>query len=312
MDLKKLRYFKAIIQAGSFTKAARQLNVAQSALSLHMKRLEEAFGKDLLIRGTKGIFPTEAGALIYERADRILADVEKAWQDVRDFGEKPKGTVRIGLPGTISSVLSEPLIAACQEKYPDIKLVIADAMSGFVKDWLAEGQVDLAVLYLDIQTDVISSSLMLEEEIVAVHPYSQKGADTISSEDLAADPLILPSRSHGLRVMLEGEVPVIGGRIVPTIEVDSFNTIKKLVEKGYGCSLLPLYAVHQEVKDNRLTVTRLKDRQLWRRLYLARGISIPSTSASREVMALLVEQITALVRTGHWAGARLSSRKGTI
>ncbi len=305
MDLKKLKYFKAIIQTGSFTKAARQLNVAQSALSLHMKRLEETFGKELLVRSSKGVMPTEAGALLYERANRILSDIEKAWQDVRDFGEKPNGTVRIGLPGTISSVLSEPLIAACRETYPDIRLVIADAMSGFVKDWLAEGQVDLAVLYLDIQTDVISSSLMLEEEIVAVHPCSSKRAGTISSEELAVDPLILPSRSHGLRVMLEGELPVIGDRIVPTIEVDSFNTIKKLVEKGYGCSLLPLYAVHQEVKDNRLTVTRLKDRQLWRRLYLARGKTTPSTLASKEVMALLVEQITALVEAGHWAGARL-------
>lgn len=305
MNLKKLRYFLTIVEEGSFTKASNKLNVAQSALSLHIHAMEEEFGQDLLIREKRGVKPTDAGLLLFERAERILADVNRTRQDLIDFGDQPKGTVRIGLPGTVSSVLSEPLIASCREQFPDIKLVIAEAMSGFVRDWLNDGQVDLALLYLDIQNASISSSLMLEEEIVVVHPFSESQATILSSEELADFALILPSQSHGLRVMLEGKVPILGGAINPTIEVDSFHTIKQLVEKGYGSSLLPLHAVHQEVEEKKLSISHLEDRHLWRRIYLAERSTKPATAASNAVISMLNVQVKSLVQSGRWAGSRL-------
>ncbi|MCG8490223.1 MAG: LysR family transcriptional regulator [Sneathiellales bacterium] len=305
MNLKKLRYFLTIVEEGSFTRAASKLNVAQSALSLHIHAMEDEFGHALLIREKRGVKPTEAGLLLFERARRLIADAEKTRQDLLDFGEQPKGTVRIGFPGTVSSVLSEPLIASCRKKFPEIKLVIAEAMSGFVKEWLAKGQVDLALLYLDIQDNMISSSLILEEEIVVVHAFSDKRAEIVSSEELVNYPLILPSQSHGLRVMLDGKVPLLGGSISPVIEVDSFYTIKRLVEKGYGSSLLPLHAVNQEVQEKKLSVSHIEDRHLWRRIYLAERSARTATAASNAVISLLNMEINSLVQSGRWAGARL-------
>lgn len=304
MNLKKLRYFLTIVEEGSFTSASNKLNVAQSALSLHIRAMEEEYDQLLLERGKRGVLPTEAGMLLYDRGKRILAEMEKTRQDLLDFGGQPKGTVRIGLPGTVSSVLSEPLIASCREQFPDIKLVIAEAMSGFVRDWLNEGQVDLALLYLDIQNNMISSSLILEEEIVVVHPYSPSQVSILSSEALVDFPLILPSQSHGLRVMLEGKVPILGSALNPTIEVDSFHTIKQLVEKGYGSSLLPLHAVHQELEEKKLSISHLEDRHLWRRIYLAERSTKPATAALTAVISLLQQEIRMLVKSGNWAGAR--------
>ncbi|MFT7391214.1 MAG: LysR family nitrogen assimilation transcriptional regulator, partial [Paracoccaceae bacterium] len=144
MDIKQLRHFLAIVEEGSFSRAALRIGVAQPALSLRVRKMEEALGTPLLLRSAGGVTPTEAGELLARRARTLLADLDRTEEEIRSLGAEPSGKVRIGLPGTISGIVSVPLIALMRARHPRIRLNIAEAMSGFVAEWLRDGRIDLA------------------------------------------------------------------------------------------------------------------------------------------------------------------------
>ncbi|SMO56003.1 LysR family transcriptional regulator, nitrogen assimilation regulatory protein [Thalassovita litoralis] len=303
MDTRKLRYFATIVEEGSFSRAATRLNVAQPALSLHVKTLEQQLGTPLLIREAHGVRPTEAGALLAQRACAVLAELERTEDEIRSFGKMPSGTVRIGLPGTISGILAVPLIARTRERYPRIKIIIAEAMSGFVRDWLTEGRVDLAVLYTELREAGIHSETLLKEELVLLLPPDSPDQPPRAIEGLGDVPLILPSGAHGLRKMVDGYMRDSGVRVDPVIEVDSYTNIKKLVAAGYGCSVLPFHTVAADAEVGTLAVQPFAGPKLWRSAYLAYSLAHPLSSAAGAVSALLKEVVGELIDTGIWAGA---------
>ena len=106
MDLRQLRYFVGIVQAGSLSRAADQLHVAQSAISHHLASLESELGRQLVTRGPKGILLTEAGGVLYRHAEAILRHVEFAKQDALNVLSVPSGRVSIGFPVALASLLA--------------------------------------------------------------------------------------------------------------------------------------------------------------------------------------------------------------
>lgn len=306
LDIRRLRYFLTTVEEGSFSRAAQRLNVAQPALSLHVHKMEEALGVRLLFRGSKGVVPTEEGALLALRARTLLADLEQTEDEIRSFGKEPAGTVRLGLPGTISHILSVPLITRCRARYPGIKIIVAEAMSGFVREWLVARSVELAVIYLDLQGEGLISEALLEEELVLLTPPgSKQGTGEVSLDYLAGKDLILPSEAHGLRIMLKKLFDARGLAAEPAIELDSYGNIKRLVEAGYGYSILPLHAVAEDERAGRLSVRHFIDPRLSRRAYMIRDISRPTTRATLIVCSVLKDLVADLIEDGTWLGARL-------
>ena len=168
MDTRQLRYFIEIVEQSSIMRASEKLRIAQSALSLHIKSMEQELGVRLLLRSRIGVTPTEAGALLARRARGILDDLARTADDIRTLDGDPTGLVRVGLSGTISGIITLPLLKTVREKLPGVTLHIAEAMSGFIADWLKEGKVDLAVLYNASEQSAFASELMLEEELVVL------------------------------------------------------------------------------------------------------------------------------------------------
>src|SRR6476646_57776 len=127
LDLRQLRYFAQVVESGSFSKAANQLNVAQPALSQHVRHMEEELGVALLHRGAQGVSPTEAGERLMRHAKRILAEFAEIHDSVRGETIAPRGEVRFGMPGTVSELLAAPLIEAAKERYPDVRIRVVEA-----------------------------------------------------------------------------------------------------------------------------------------------------------------------------------------
>lgn len=304
MDLRQLRYFTAIVEEGSFSRAAVRLGIAQPALSLHVRRMEEDLGIALLIRQASGVTPTEAGQLLVTRARAVLSDVQSLQDELRDVGGQPSGTVRIGLPGTISVILSVPLITRVRRNFPRIKIIVAEAMSGFVRDWLRDGRIDLAVLYGDPGEAGLKSVPLLEEELVLLLPPGT-GAGEVGLERLSDAPLILPSESHGLRRMVERHLRDSGVAVEPAIEIDSYPCIKQLVADGHGQSVLPFHAVATEAAQGLLNVRPFAEPKLWRRAHLAWNAGRPPGRAVECVEMTLRDEIATLIARGVWAGARV-------
>ncbi|AQQ05990.1 hypothetical protein B0E33_22440 [Roseibium algicola] len=311
MDIRQLRYFLEIVAQGSLTRAAESLHVAQPALSLHLKNMEEQLGTRLLTRSRSGVTPTEAGDLLLQRARAILEDLARTEDDIRNLETDPSGIVRIGLPGTISAMVSLPLILAARERFPRITLNITEAMSGFVGDWLSEGKIDLAVLYSRSKDARIRSELLLEEELVVLWPADAERPLEMNIEALDNVPMVLPSGAHGLRVLIDRTFQALGFAPEIAMEIDSFNNIKRLVAAGFGPSILPLYAVTEEVAAGSLCVSRIAAPGLWRGAHLMSPGGRPVTRALEAVHALLREVILDLRDKGAWAASRPPQVSGT-
>ncbi|MDX7953911.1 LysR family transcriptional regulator [Lichenihabitans sp. Uapishka_5] len=170
MDLRQLRYFVAIVQSGSISRASQALNVAQPALSLHIRNMEADLGVPLLFRTPQGVQATEAGLVLLRHARTILSQFEAADREVRGTATEPTGEVRLGLPSTISRILGVPLVLAARARHPKVVLRVAEAMSGYVLEWLRAGRVDLGLLYQCVEDKDLRSIGLLTEPLVLFGP----------------------------------------------------------------------------------------------------------------------------------------------
>ncbi len=311
MDFRQLRYYVAIVEAQSFSRAAMVLNVAQPALSLHVRNMEADLGTALLLRTPQGVLPTDAGSLLLKRARSLLQDFEETLQAVRDFESEPAGEVHIGLPGTIAEMLSVPLILRMRAQFPQVHLKVAEAMSGFVLSWLHEGRVDLGLLYTPVSERGLRSTPILIEELRLFSASSlasslqAKGLQvpaqtTVELTQIVDLPMVLPGKNHGLRALIDSELDAQGLELSTVIEVDSYKAIKELVEHGLGYSVLPVNAISTEEQAGRLQSWQLGDPPFRRTVHMVRPFDRVPSKAALAVERICLETLKDLIADGTW------------
>ncbi len=311
MDLRQLRYFLAIVEQGSFSRAAQMLNVAQPALSLHVRNMEAELGTPLLFRSPQGVVATEAGQILLRNARIIIDQFAIAQHEIKGHQAEPIGDVRLGLPGTISQILAVPLIVEARRRYPKVRLRIAEAMSGFVLEWIREARIDLAVLYGAAPDRTLASVPLLTEDLWLLGPATPMtgvkapASPTCAYQRVAKLPLILPSVHHGLRALVEKEATSHGIALNIAIEADSYANIKELVGAGLGYSILPFHSIAHEVAAGRLKAWRVVSPGLRRTVHLVQPTARPLTHAAARIEALCRATLLDLAATGRWQGARV-------
>ncbi|MGE0210662.1 MAG: LysR family transcriptional regulator [Parvibaculaceae bacterium] len=313
MDLRQLRYFSKVVENGSFSRAANQLHVAQPALSQHVRHMEEELGVALLHRNAKGVRPTEAGDRLLRHANRILAEFAEIADSVRGEAIAPRGEVRFGLPGTVSELLAAPLIEAAKARYPDVRIRVVEAMSGYILEWLKRGEVDLAMIYSTSDPRGLAVHHGLSEEIcLFANPSMEIQAalkkNRVRLADAAKLPLVVPGPGHGLRELIEDASLSVKVPIHAAIEIDSYSQIKKLVMRGLGFGILPRMAVDKEVKAGLFRVWKFEAPEITRRVYLAYSTERPLSNAPRAVGQLSWDILRQLVRDKSWT-AELSEER---
>jgi LysR family transcriptional regulator, nitrogen assimilation regulatory protein len=147
MQYRHLYYFVKIVEAGSFSQAARTIHVAQPALSQQIAELEASLGIPLLQRSARGVRPTVAGEKLYEEASSILRRLENLPGLIRSSTGEVQGTVSLGMPASLSTTLVGPFIAACRAAYPKITLKFIDGDSEFLREEIEKSRLDLALAY---------------------------------------------------------------------------------------------------------------------------------------------------------------------
>jgi LysR family transcriptional regulator, nitrogen assimilation regulatory protein len=255
MDLKQLDYFLRVAELGSFTRAAEVLSIAQPALSRQVRLLEVELRQSLLTRNGRGAFPTEAGKVLMEHARGILHQVQRAREDLRSVqqdggthGGNPlhelTGRVAIGLPPSLARLITVPLTRQFRVALPRASLSIAEGLSASLQEAVANGRLDIALVYGAVASRELEVRPLLEEELVLV---SQGGANrklaALPLRELPEFPLIIPARPNSFRVLVETQLARLG--LAPTIalEVDGTATILDLVASGIGSAVLPRHAV---------------------------------------------------------------------
>lgn len=288
MHIKQLKYFVRVAEMGSFTRASISLNIAQPTLSRQIRLLEVELRQHLLIRDGRGVAPNEAGKLLLEHARGILHQVERTKEELERARGIAAGHVTVGLPPSPARVLSVPLIRGFRQRFPDATLTIKEGLSTNLRENLLNGQLDIALLYNSLPAENIDLQPIREDQLhVILKRESGVERGSITLGELAELFLIIPSKPHALRMLLEREMAAIGFHPKIALEIDSVSAILDLVLDGFGSAVLPLQAVLTSGKEDMFSIHEIVEPVLRSRIALATCSSRPSSSTQDEVAALL-------------------------
>ena len=308
MELRQLRYFVAIVDHGSLSRAALVLHVAQPALTQQLRRLEEELGAQLLHRSAQGVLSTDAGKVFYEHAQAILKQVGDARSAVTQSTDRPSGSVTLGLPHSISGALALPLLLAARARYPEITLQLTEELSGNLAEQLKSGRINLAVLFDDGQLGAFASTALVEETLMFISrtgsAFGPASAQVSLAEALATT-LILPAQQQGVRPLIESVARAAGLALSAVIEINSIAILKSALLADMGATILPLAPLLGEISSDALQARPIHSPAMARSVTLCASRNIPLTNAAAAVSRLVHEVTCELCSSGAWLGARL-------
>ncbi len=307
MELRQLRYFVAIVDHGSLSRAARVLHIAQPALTQQIQQLEEELGAQLLHRSAQGVLSTDAGKTFYEHAQAILKQVDDAKWAVAQSTDKPAGTVALGIPQSVSGALALPLLTAVRATYPEISLQLTEELSGNLIEQLKSGRINLAVLFDDGQLARFSSTPLVEEDMMFITRADSQFAPKKKSVTLAKAleaPLILPGVQHGMRPRIENIARAAGLSIDNVIDINSVAILKSALLADMGATILAVAPLLSEIEQGQMIAHPIAGTRISRTVTLCSSKNIPLTNAAAAVKRLVLAVTSELCASGRWLGAR--------
>lgn len=311
MELRQLRTFVAVSETGSLLKASARLHVAQPALGQQIAALEHDLGTRLFERSSRGMQLTEAGQVFLQHAQLVLADVERARMAVRASTAVVSGEVAIGLPTTVSLIATTPILQACRERLPQVRLKIVEAYSGFLREWLLSGRLDLALLFGDTTDVTLARQPLLEDRLALVTaPHHGPLPQALPIQALGDWPLVLPGREHGLRRIIDEACAPQGLQLHVVAEIESLPSVKKAVQARIGSTILPLGAVAEEVAAGQLCAAAIDHPAMARRVICATNLTRPATAAATAVIAMVQQVVQEMVASGAWPARWIGGAAG--
>lgn len=302
MDLKQLRTFIRVAETGSLSKASDRLRLAQPALSRQIALLEAEIGRRLFVRHGRGMQLTEAGQQLLERVTGLVHQLETSVEEVRSLSDAPAGQVALGMTPTVSAVLAGRVAIRVAAELPGVSLRIVEGYGGHLVDWLHRGDVDVALLYGPASDLHLRVTELLFEELLLVGPRSAalEAGGRFPVARLGDLQLVLPSRTHGLRAVVEAACERARTSLHVRFEADSYRVLTELVEAGLGYTILPRSAVPQGEQGERFSATGLGDPAVVRQVVLGLPASRTDTRATTAVTALVLDTIAGMVGAEAW------------
>lgn len=301
MDVLHLRFFLAIVETGSLSRASAALRMSQPSLSQRMNQLERELGVRLLERGPRGARLTPAGADFARDASRLVRQFDHLATSAKDE-HSVRGLVTVGIPSGAAAYLAAPLCSQVRRRWPGVRLELFESMSGYINELFDRGRMDLTLAYtaesahLPGDLPVYSESLHLAGDPGGSLP----AGDTVRVEDLAGVPIVAPASHSSLRALVERVLREHEVEPEVIADVESLGTMVRLVEAGEACALLPLSAT----AGTDLTVRRLDPETV--RDAVVRTASTPSApeEAVDAVRSTIITLTRELAASGRWPGIR--------
>jgi LysR family transcriptional regulator, nitrogen assimilation regulatory protein len=241
MQFRQLRYFVKIVDAGSFSRAASIVHVAQPALSQQVAELEERLGVMLLQRSARGVRPTAAGEVLYKEASAILHQLDQLPGMLRSGSGEPEGTVSLGFVSSLAPKLVGGILEECRTRLPKVTLRVSDGDSLGLESRIAANSVDIAILYEDEFATALTRKPLFRQKlyVISVEPLLDQ-TNIISLQRLAEIPLVLPGRTNGRRVLIERIFADAKLKPKIALEADSLASEMWAVRNKVGCTILPV------------------------------------------------------------------------
>ena len=298
MDLKQLEYFVHVAELGSFTRAASFLSVVQSALSRQVRALEVELRQPLFERTGRGVRLTEPGKRLLAHGRGILQQVERARLDVESHRGEASGRVVIGLTPSVSRTLTGPLVQAFRERLPNATLSVVEGLSTYVLEWLAIGRVDCAVVYNVTPSAAVDLLPVLDEPLYLVSARPSPGSGrlvgaTVTLAEVAEHELVIPSRPHSIRMLLESALAAESRRAKVGLEIESVPAILDLVQRDGLHAVLALNAIKSSGNEAAFRARPIGRPRLVTTLWIATSAQRPRGPLLERTVELLRERLLA-------------------
>jgi DNA-binding transcriptional LysR family regulator len=296
MDLNQLETFLAVLDNGSFSRAAERLNRTQPAVSLAIKRLEVEVGESLFDRTSKGGTLTEAGRSLGSYARRMLNLREEAFAAVRELQGLFRGRLSIGANESTSQFLLPPLLLAYRREHPAIKIEVFRNLSERIPGELLERNLDFGFLSYEPSDPRLVSKVIARDEMTLVvsmdHPLSKR--KDLRIRDLGAFTFLAhnartPSRERVVQSFIDAGVP-----LNISMELDSLNTIIDFVGQGLGAAILPSLAVKQSIEAGLLVRVPVSDLEVHRVLRIVHRKEQTLSSAAKAFLEIVLSRTQAV------------------
>ncbi|NDZ15729.1 LysR family transcriptional regulator [Variovorax sp. WS11] len=318
VNFKTLRSFVTAVDAKSLSAAAQQLRVAQPALSQHIASLEEHFKHRLLNRSNAGVTPTRVGSELYRHAQIILNHLEQMEHELANRSEASfiSGPVSVGLATySTASILSMPLLQAVRREYPEINLFINDNFGLVLSEMVMTGRMDMAIIYAAGPMKGVTLQPLLTEDLCLIAPPGMQlpagSEQTIALRSIAEMDLLLPSRTHFLRRLIDEAFARIGVTPRITAEIESAATLRQAIEAGVGATILPSASAHEPSAAAPPLIRRIVEPGLQATVSLCVPDHLPMSDQARAVLDILRRQIDDLFVDGRLVGIRAPEADAT-
>jgi DNA-binding transcriptional LysR family regulator len=260
-DFTDLSLFRHVVEAGSITHGAERSNLALAAASTRIRKMEEAFGTELLVRGRAGVTPTQAGRTLLQHARGILAQTEKMQEDLSPYARGLAGQVRVlsntnalteFLPETLSSFLMA---------YPDISVDLEERLSDEIVGLIAEGTGDIGIVAGTVDYGGLHTFPFRSDRFVLVvardHPLANR--PSVGFAEVLGYDMVGLDRASAIQRFLAEKATRVGRAIRLRVQLRSFDAICRLVECNVGVGIVPETTVERTARTMAITAVALTD-----------------------------------------------------
>ncbi|MEY9383193.1 LysR family nitrogen assimilation transcriptional regulator [Bradyrhizobium japonicum] len=301
MELRQMQYFLCLAEEKNVTRAARQLNIVQPALSMQIAKLEAELGQKLFDRSVQGMNLTSAGEALVRLTAPIVRDAEYARQEMAQLGGRISGRVSVGLITSVAQSTMASSSATVASRYPEITLSACEGYTETLVDWVNTGQLDFALINVPRRKTPLSAHHIMDEEMVfacrkdsPVRPPPKLRFDHIANFDL-----VLPSKRHGLRLILDEHAAAIGIDLRPRLELDTLPALCDVIATTDFATVLPTIALRQSLASGAIRAHRFDQQRIVRSIawvhHPRRAVSV-AAKAVLDVISHDLAQAAAVAR----------------
>jgi LysR family transcriptional regulator, nitrogen assimilation regulatory protein len=294
VDLKQMQYFLCLAQERNVTRAARRLNIVQPALSMQVAKLEAALGKQLFFRTAQGMSLTPAGEEFERLVAPIIKDIDRVREEMARLDGKVAGRVNIGMINSAAQSILPVSTRRITNAYPDIELSVCEGYSDTMLEWVLAGQLDLAVVNARQRGSAPPMQHILDEEMMLACSAAEAAnlPKSMSFSAISRVDLVIPSRRHGLRRIIDDAAANAGVTLSPRLEMDTLPAICDVVSSTKMVTILPGMALRRELEAGTIRARRLRP-MLTRSIAWANNPRRVLSSAIKAVVEIVSEDLNA-------------------
>lgn len=275
MDFKQLEAFVYVVRLKSFSKAAQQIYLTQPTISAHINSLEKELDTKLIERGTKYVYPTKPGSILFQYAVKLLNLRDEAGCAVKNYNKELKGELRLCASTVPSQYILPKVISAFREEYPNVTFTIQRQDSGKVVESIAANTAEIGFCGTELNSRDCRFERFTEDRLVVITPNNDQFRamlpGNLKSDLLKREPLIMREEGSGTRKEMEHFLAQTGidiGELKVVAQFDDPDSIKHSVSQGMGISIISKAAVEDYDQFGLLLSFDLNGVDMKRHLYL--------------------------------------------